>query len=338
MEQAEADAREGALDPIVDEDYLETGTGESGALATAKIHAFNTDVELRFYPEGIDADEVILAFVAACRRYERLFSRTLPHSDIARINAAHGEPVSVDPETADLLEFARLYAKASEGLFDVTVAPLLDLWEKAQREGREPSAAKIERVRSHVGWHNIERFRAGTPVLGPEDDARGWLVRLSDPQAQLDCGGIAKGFVADRLGVLLRRRGVERFLIDVGGDILAGDCKPDGAKWRVGISGADGDTVGFVEVARRAVVTSGIGQRGFSVAGTDYPHIIDPRTGRPTTSTLASVTLVTERALDAEGYSTGVLLLDEGAVDFVKRTKAIRSALFSDVQGKVFTV
>ena len=89
MEQAEADAREGALDPIVDEDYLETGTGEGGALATAKIHAFSTNVELRFYPEGVDADEVILAFVAACRRYERLFSITLPHSDIARINAAH---------------------------------------------------------------------------------------------------------------------------------------------------------------------------------------------------------------------------------------------------------
>lgn len=338
MEQAEADAREDALDPIVDEDCLETGTDEGGALATAKIHAFSTNVKLRFYPEGVDADEVILAFVAACRRYERLFSRTLPHSDIACLNAAHGAPVSIDPETADLLEFSRLYAKASEGLFDVTVAPLLDLWEKAQREGCEPSAAKIKRMRSHVGWNKIERFRAGAPVLGPEDDARGWIARLSDPQAQLDCGGIAKGFVADRLGVLLRRRGIGCFLIDVGGDILAGDCKPDGAKWRVGISGADGETVGFVEVARRAVVTSGIGQRGFSVAGTDYPHIIDPRTGRPTTSTLASVTLVTERAIDAEGYSTGVLLLDGGAVDFVKHTKAIRSALFSDVQGKVFTL
>ncbi len=338
MQQEQADATESALDPIADEDYLETRADEGGALATAKIHAFNTDVELRFYPGSSNADEVVSAFVTACRRYERLFSRTLPHSDIARINAAHGEPVSVDPETADLLEFARLYAKASEGLFDVTVAPLLDLWEKAQREGCEPSAAKIERVRSHVGWKNIVRFRTGTPVLGPEDDARGWLVRLSDPQAQLDCGGIAKGFIADRLGLLLRRSGISRFLIDVGGDILAGDCKPDGSKWRVGISGADGETVGFVEVARRAVVTSGIGQRGYTVAGTDYPHIIDPRTGRPTTSTLASVTLVTERALDAEGHSTGVLLLDEGAVDFVRRTKAIRSALFSDVQGKVFTV
>lgn len=338
MEQPRAEIAEGALDPIADEDYLETGTDEGGSLATAKIHAFNTNVELRFYPEGNDAGEVTSAFVAACRRYERLFSRTLPHSDIARINAAHGAPVPVDSETADLLEFARLYARASDGLFDVTVAPLLDLWEKAQREGCEPSAAKIERVRSHVGWNGIERFRAGAPVLGPEDDAREWLVRLSDPQAQLDCGGIAKGFVADRLGLLLRKHGIGRFLIDVGGDILAGGCKPDGSKWRVGISGADGETVGFTEVARRAVVTSGIGQRGYSVAGTDYPHIVDPRTGRPTSSTLASVTLVTERALDAEGYSTGVLLLDEGAVDFVKRTKAIRSALFTDVRGKVFTV
>ncbi len=280
---------------------------------------FNTDVHMHAYPaDGQDMadpacagalDAALDACRTRCLEFEYAFSRTRPDSDIARAHAASPDPVPVDPRTADLVELAFGYCERSGGLFDITMGTVTSLWDF--HTGTVPSALALARALPHVGYRNVclGRDASGEPTLA-----------IADPETILDLGGVAKGYIADDLARLLGERGVERFVINLGGNVLVRGGRPAdpahgrphaGAPWNIGVvNPRDPEhSRAIVALADGSVVTSGLHERCFTRGGVTYHHILDPSTGMPAKTDAASATIVAPRSIDCDGYSTTALML-----------------------------
>lgn len=313
-------------DAIPLDDVCETqGPNEAGML-TQRFYAFNTVITLQAFGEPALCKQAFDEARRACRTFERMFSRTLPHSDITRLNNAQGQPVQIHADTADLLQCALRYCADSEGLFDITVGSVVRLWDFHQ--GVIPPKETLANALPHVNWQAI-------CVNCIEHE---WFAHITDPQAAVDVGGIAKGWIADRLTDLMVQAGVSTFVVNLGGNVVAHGQKPDGSGWRVGLQDPreKGGIVGAVEVRNASAVTSGVYERCFTHDGHLYHHILDPKTGYPVQTDLAGVTIIAERSLDAEGYSTTLLALGlERGCKFVQKHPAILTAYFIDGQGHI---
>ena len=252
---------------------------------------FDTVIQIRIY--DANADEALDACKTACKTYENLFSRTVEGSDIYRLNHANGSPTELSDETITLLKLALQYCELSDGAFDVTLAPLSDLWNFQDNSGVLPDNTAIVEALSHVGYKNVM--------------ITGNTVQLLDAQTEIDLGGIAKGYIADQLKAILKEHNVEHALIDLGGNILALGGKPDGTAFRIGIQkpfSLSGEAMTYVETTNQSVVSSGVYQRYFELDGTIYHHIVNPRTGYPYQNHLYGVTILSDSSADADALST----------------------------------
>ncbi len=252
------------------------------------------DTVIRIEIQGRDDQELIDQCLELCRKYEKLFSKTVEGSDIDRINRAGGASVAVSEETVFLLEKAIHYSELSDGRFDITIAPVSSLWQfENNPDGTLPSEEAIQEAVSHVDWHCIQ-------IDGAE-------VTLTDPAAQLDLGGIAKGYIADQLKKYLQSEGVEHAILNLGGNILTIGSRTDGKDFRIGIQkpfDEQGASIATVEVNDQSVVSSGVYERCFEKNGTLYHHILDPATGYPYENNLLSVTIISDTSVDGDALST----------------------------------
>lgn len=285
-----------------------------------------------------------------CRFFERAFSRTLPHSDIARINAAAGSGVEISRETFDLLKASLHYCEQSERRFDITMGSVTKLWD-FHRETM-PSESEAKSAVSHVDWRKIDLWRepktneaAGRNRGMGETLQMRHFAKLQDPRATLDVGGTAKGYIADSLASNFLAKGLESFVINLGGNVIAHGLKPNGEPWKIGLQDPrmrheDGShIVGALPVVNASVVTSGIYERRFKKNGVTYHHILDTKTGFPVETDVAGVSVVAKRAMDAEGYSTTLLALGlEAGKAFVETKREIIAAYFTDKNGRVYAV
>lgn len=298
------------------------------------FEAFNTFVTIAALQEEGDVRHALAKALSACRRYESLFSRTIPTSEISKINNASGSRVEISFDTYDVLHSALRYCSDSEGLFDITIGPLSKLWNF--RNGTVPSDVAIEEASRFVDWRKL---RLGRGSAEGASSASYWAgLELSG--ASVDVGGIAKGWIADRICALLEGEGLSSFVVDLGGNVAVRGRKADGEPWRVGIRNPQGEgIVGRVELSNASAVTSGVYERCFFVDGVRYHHIVDPKTGRPAQTDLASATVLAARSLDAEGFSTTLLALGERRAEaFVKRTPEIQAAILVGNDGSVRVV
>lgn len=301
MMTASTDAKERDGSPW--EGSRSVGSMSDGSAVRSRFIAFNTFADIALYAPPDSAQEALDRLRADCCAYERLFSRTLPDSDIGRLNAAAGEAVAIDPRTAEVLLAAKRYCEASEGTFDVTVGPLVALWDFKEGIVADPTALK--EATEHVGWRMLDVWA---------QCGGSWFARLSDPKAAVDLGGIAKGWIADSLGKRAAACGACGGVVNLGGNVVVFGSKPDGSPWRVGIrdprpAAPASAPLPLVELAEGSVVTSGVYERAFERDGKRYHHVLDPRTGMPIDTPWASVSVVARRSIDAEGFSTTLLAL-----------------------------
>lgn len=249
---------------------------------------------------GRRAAEALRAVRREAARLEALMSRFRPCSDIGRLNGSSGGPgVRVSKETYETLERAQEISRLCQGRFDIAVAPLVDLWRTAADTGTPPEG---ERIRQAL---------ALTDATGLALDPRRRMAMFARPGQAADLGGIGKGYAADRLLQVFRRYGLESAFTDIGGNVAALGSRPDGSPWRVGIRHPRGDAalIGCVEVADSSVVTSGDYQRFFMGRdGKRYHHILNPASGYPADSGLASVTVVAKSSMDADALSTALFV------------------------------
>ena len=267
---------------------------------------FDTVIQITLYNSP---DETLFErCFALCEKYENMLSKTIKKSDVWNINHAAGQPVTVSPETAYLLEKSIYYSKLTNGAVDTTIAPLSSLWDFSVQTPVVPDKKDIQEKLLHVNYKNIE--------LNTTDTATS--VTLTDPNASLDLGFIAKGYIADKLKELLVDAGAENAIINLGGNVMTIGTKPDGTDYRIGIQkpfASQGESITALTVNNSSLVSSGIYERYFTTtAGTLYHHILNTKTGYPIQNNLLSVTILSENSIDGDALSTAcfALGLEEG--------------------------
>lgn len=248
--------------------------------------------------------DVMSGLKALCKKYDTMFSMYTEGSDIYNINHAEGAPVTVSSDTAALIKKGIYYGNLSDGAFDITIGAVSQLWDFTSGSGTVPDAATITSALSHVNYKNIS--------------ISGTTVQLSDPNASIDVGAIAKGYIADRIKDYLKKNGVKHAVINLGGNILLIGSKTDGSKYNIGIQkpfSETGEPITSVKVSDKSVVTTGIYQRYFEIDGKIYHHILNPRTGYPCENTLYSDTIITNSSLTADALSTVCYLMGYDAAN-----------------------
>jgi thiamine biosynthesis lipoprotein len=268
-----------------------------------------------------------------------MLSVFLPDSEISRVNASAGlGPAVVSEETFGILKMAHSISQLSGGAFDITIGPLVRLWSVTSQHPQVPPPEAIAESLQLVGYRHLKLEKERLTCFLPK-------------KAQaLDLGGIAKGYAADRAAAIYRECGVGSSLIDIGGNVNLIGGKPGGGLWVVGVQdpcGKRGDIIGTLRLTDTSVVTSGGYERGFSADGVWHHHIIDPRSGYPSQSDIASITVMATRSIVADALSTaafvlgterGVRLLEEfGQVEAIL-VKKDRSILVTDGLTRCFSL
>ncbi len=265
--------------------------------------------------------EALAQLEALCADYELLLSRFDPRSRLFALNAAAGAWVEVGEELARVLQVALAYCARTGGLFDITMGGVCRLWDFKRAQAPEPEV--VSAALSHVDWHGVE--------------VDGAWARLVDPQACVDLGGIAKGYIADRIVDALRGAGATTGVVNLGGNVVCLGGKPDGSAWSVGLraplpSGGALRAASFASVAvrGRSVVTSGVYERAFVREGRVLHHILDPRTGMPAATDVLSATVVSEASLDGDGFTTALVIMGaERALAFAETIPEIEVVLLT---------
>ncbi len=276
---------------------LFTGCGAQPTQTVRTDFALDTVVRVTVYDAtAADAQTALDACFSELARLENLLSATKEGSDVDRINRSAGQTVTVAEETAQVLRLGQHIAALSDGAFDMTVRPLSTLWDFTAEQPTVPSEQTITQALAQVGYRQLS--------------VEGQQVTLTG--GAIDLGGVAKGYIADRLREVLLQHDIGSALIDLGGNIVALGDK-GGKAFRIGIKDP-ADTTALaevVEVRDRSVVTSGTYERGFTVDGVRYHHLLDPKTGYPVQNGLASVTVITESSATADALSTACFVLGE---------------------------
>lgn len=241
---------------------------------------------------------------ARLRRIEKLMSTYDPDSELSRLNRFdQSEWFEVSPETAAVIDEALRVGRLTEGAFDVTVGPLVSLWNFGpvrRTTDRVPPPDEIEEVKARTGMEKLE-VRLSPPA-----------VRKQREDVSIDLSGIAKGFAVDEIAGLLERSGVENYMVDVGGEVKARGRNPKGKPWQIAIESPVAGTREIHKVIpldRLAVATSGDYRNYFEQDGIRYAHILDPRSGRPITHNLASVSVLDPSCMRADALATGLMVL-----------------------------
>lgn len=260
-------------------------------LASQQGFYFDTYVTISI-PNSPQAESLLKKAFSLCEQYENQLSATVESSEISRLNRAGGQPVVLSDSTMELLNLALFYCEESGGLFDITIGSVSTLWDFHSGEGTVPEAQAIHDALKKVDYHNLHL-----------EGNSAWL----ENSAQVDLGGIAKGYIADQIAAFLREQGVESGILNFGGNVVAIGFKPDQSLWRIGIQepfGEAGQYVQLLEVEDKAVVTSGDYQRYFFQEGKCYHHLLDPATGYPGDSDLDSATILCENSAVGDALST----------------------------------
>jgi thiamine biosynthesis lipoprotein len=274
---------------------------KSGPISRTGFY-FDTVISIAIYDS--ENETILDGCMKMASHYDQLLSAQKEGSDIWNVNHAKGKPVTVDSDTADLLQKALYYARLSGGRFDPTLGGVSSLWNfNGQTPGPVPAASDISSALTHVGYQNIE--------------LSGNTVTLKDPDTQIDLGAIAKGYIADQIKSYLQKQGVKSAIINLGGNVLLVGSKPDHEEFTIGIQKpfADNSTyITTVSASDLSIVSSGTYERYFEQDGKKYHHILDPSTGYPVENHLLGVTILSKLSVDGDGLSTTsfVLGLDEG--------------------------
>ena len=277
-----------------------TGSGGAGADSTPSgpvsksSFKLDTIVTITFY-DGSDISLIDECF-KLCDYYEGMFSRTIPTSEVSKLNSA--KTITASEEMLELLTLSLKYCELSKGIFDISIAPVSSLWDFSAASPSLPGNNMLEEAVSHVNYKNI--------IISDN------TVTLADADMAIDLGASAKGFIADRIKSFLVENGVTSAIINLGGNVLLIGGKPDGNPFNIGIQKpfySYSETAAIMQLTDVSVVSSGIYERCFTINNTLYHHLLDTKTGYPASNGLTSVTIISDSSAEGDLLSTTAFLM-----------------------------
>jgi thiamine biosynthesis lipoprotein len=340
--------------------------------------AFDTTYTLTLYQGG--SKKVLDHCVSLCTKYENIFSTTRKNSELYQLNqvekkyetlwkqVAHtdekiseitprqrkklqkkldlflkkkdwehfqgkitsrgGLRLEISEELSQITDKALFYCRLSQGKFDITIAPVSSLWDFTSGEGKVPQAEEIRQALQYVDYTNVSQT--------------GTTLTLYQPGIQIDLGGIAKGYIADRLKEYLSEQGVTGAIIDLGGNILCMGGKTTTDPFRIGIQQPFADrneTIATIDIRDKSVVSSGVYQRYIQTEdGKIYHHILDPSTGYSFDNGLLGVTIISEKSVDGDGLSTTVFALGlEKGLELVESLDDVEAAFITEDETIIYS-
>lgn len=251
-------------------------------------------------------------------RFDKMLSDFNEDSELSQLNArAGGEPVRVSAELFELLTKALDISAKTEGAFDVTVGPVVDLWKRAQRRKELPDPAKLAAAQALVGIQNLFI------------DSKSRTVTLKKSGMGLDLGGIAKGYAVDRALALLKERGIASALVSGGGDIGVSDAPPGETGWKIDIQPLNkGESSPATLLLKNAAVsTSGDAEQHLDTGGKRYSHLVDPKTGKALEGR-RSFTVVAPDCTTSDGLAKASVLGAEKALVAIDKMSGV-AALYA---------
>jgi thiamine biosynthesis lipoprotein len=280
--------------------------GEFGELTTFTGQTMGTGFTVKIVdpPPTVSTEALEEEIAARLGQINGWMSTYDSDSELSRLNRfEQPEWFEVSAETASVIDEALRVGRLTDGAFDVTVGPLVNLWNfgPVRRDtDRVPPSDEIDEVRARTGLEKVE-VRLSPPA-----------VRKLRGDVSIDLSGIAKGYAVDEIAGLLERSGVENYMVDVGGEVKARGRNPKGKPWQIAIESPVAGTREIHKVIpldRLAVATSGDYRNYFEQEGIRYAHVIDPRSGSPITHKLASVSVLDPSCMRADGLATGLMVL-----------------------------
>lgn len=231
---------------------------------------------------------------------DQTFSTFNDESIISKIN--RNEPVKLNQMFIEVFDLAKTVSKDTHGAFDITVAPLVNVWGFGFKSGTPPTKAVIDSLRCLTGYEKVK-------LIGSK-------VRKQDPRIMLDCSAIAKGYGSDVVAQYLRSRDVENFMIEIGGEIVVQGNSDKRLPWKIGVTKPTDDSTQVnnelqtvLNVSNTAMATSGNYRRFYYKNGKKYAHTIDPKTGYPVQHNILSATVLASTCAKADAYATSFMVL-----------------------------
>lgn len=290
---------------------------------TARITAISSQMSEK------EIESAIGAAFAEIHKIDALMSKYKKDSDVSRLNGAGADVwLQVDPMTFTVLEESQRIARLTAGAFDVTALPLSTVWGFwPAREPLVPSDEEIRSALSHVGYQKLFLDRTGHRLM------------KRDPETKVDFAGIAKGYAVDRAIEVLRRKRLSDVLVEIGGEARAIGKNKNGKPWRIGVlHPSKREYLAVLELSNKAVATSGDYMKLFFVEGKRYCHLLDPRTGKPISNNVCSVTVIADNCTEADALATAISVMgaEEGLklIESLPRTETIITTRVSE-EGRI---
>ena len=254
------------------------------------------------------------------------FSTFEKNSLISQIN--QNKPVKVNDMFADVFNLAEKVSKETNGAFDITVAPMVNLWGFGFKTGQHPSKKEIDKLRRIVGYQKVKLV--------------GNTIKKTDPRIMLDCSAIAKGYGSDVVARFLKRNGIHNFMIEIGGEIVTMGNSEQRLPWKIGVTKPTDDKLNnnqeletVLNVTDKAMATSGNYRNFYYKGGKKYAHTIDPKTGYPVQHSLLSATVLAKNCATADAYATSFMVMgiDKARALLEKHPELMAYFIYSDARG-----
>lgn len=232
-------------------------------------------------------------------------------SIITAIN--NNQPYKLDKMFLDVFNMAMKVSEETNGAFDITVAPLVNLWGFGFKQGKEPSKAVLDSLRSLVGYKKVR--------------LQGERIAKADPRIMLDCSAIAKGYGSDVVAKYLKSKGVDNYMVEIGGEIVTNGISEKRLPWKIGVTKPTDDSLGInseiqtiINVTDKAMATSGNYRNFYYKNGRKYAHTVDPKTGYPVQHNILSSTVIADDCATADAYATSFMVMGlDGAKRVLER-------------------
>ena len=265
---------------------------------------------------------------AELKKVDQALSMFNKESIISKIN--RNEKVELNEMFLQVFTLAQKVSQDTDGAFDITVAPLVNAWGFGFKTGDQPSVASIDSLMSTVGYNKIS--------------LKGRQVFKENKNTMLDCSAIAKGYGSDVVAAFLKKRGIENFMVEIGGEVVTQGISEKRVPWRIGVTKPTEDSLSIgdelqtvLNVTNKAMATSGNYRNFYYKDGKKYAHTIDPKTGYPVQHSLLSATVLANNCATADAYATSFMVMgiEKGKAVLERHPELMAYFIYSDKKGEL---